>query len=144
MSQSTGQKLEDAMSGSQELTVRDKREMVSKEEKTTPGRYFVPAADIYETSDALTVVMEMPGVDRKHLDISLEKDVVKVDGQIDFGKYEGMEPVYTEYNVGHYTRSFALSNKIDQERISAELADGVLTLTLPKAAEARPRRIAIN
>ena len=132
------------MSGSQELTVRDKREMVAKEEKTTPDRYFVPYADIHETNDALTVVMEMPGVDRDHLDISLENDVLRVDGRIDFSKYEGMEPVYTEYNVGHYTRSFAPSNKIDQERIGAQLEDGVLTLTLPKAAEARTRHIAIN
>lgn len=132
------------MSGSQELTVRDKREMVGKEEKTTPGRYFVPNADIYETNDALTVVLEMPGVDRSHLNISLENDVLRVDGQIDFSKYEGMEPVYTEYNIGHYTRSFTLSNKIDQDRISAQLEDGVLTLTLPKAAEARARHIVIS
>jgi len=132
------------MSGSQELTVRDKREMVAKEEKTTPGRYFVPHADNHETNDSVTVVMEMPGVDRDRLDISLENDVLRVNGRIDFSKYEGMEPVYTEYNVGHYTRSFTLSNKIDQERISAQLEDGVLILTLPKAAEARTRRIAIN
>jgi len=144
MSEPTDQKMEGAMSGSQELSVRDKREMVAKEEKTTPGRYFVPNADIHETSDALTVVMEMPGVDRNHLNVSLENDVLRVDGQIDFSKYEGMEPVYTEYNIGHYTRSFTLSNKIDQERISAQLEDGVLTLTLPKAAEARVRRIAIT
>ena len=69
---------------------------------------------------------------------------LRVDGQIDFSKYEGMEPVYTEYNIGHYTRSFTLSNKIDQERISAQLDDGVLTLTLPKAQEAQPRRISIG
>jgi HSP20 family protein len=67
-----------------------------------------------------------------------------VDGQIDFAKYESMEPVYTEYNVGPYTRSFTLSNKIDQEKISAQLEDGVLTLTLPKAKEALLRRISIG
>ena len=55
-----------------------------------------------------------------------------------------MEPVYTEYNVGPYTRSFTLSNKIDQEKISAQLEDGVLTLTLPKAKEALLRRISIG
>jgi HSP20 family protein len=132
------------MATAQELAVRDKKELVSKEEKTVPGRYYVPYSDIYETDAALCVVMEMPGVDKKDLDVALENDVLRVDGRIDFSKYEGMEPVYTEYNVGHYTRSFTLSSKIDQEQISAQLDDGVLTLTLPKAKEARPRRIAIG
>ena len=90
------------------------------------------------------MVMEMPGVEKKDIDIALENDVLRVDGRIDFTKYEGMEPVYTEYNVGHYTRSFTLSNKIDQDKISAQLDDGVLTLTLPKAQQAQPRRISIG
>ena len=132
------------MATAQELAVRDKKELVSKDEKTVPGRYYVPYADIYETDEALCVVMEMPGVEKKDIDVALENDVLRVDGRIDFSKYEGMEPVYTEYNVGHYTRSFTLSNKIDQEQISAQLEDGVLTLTLPKAKEAQPRRISIG
>jgi HSP20 family protein len=132
------------MSGSQEVAVREKKELVSKEEKTVPGRYYVPFADIHETEDALRVVMEIPGVERKDVNVALENDVLRVDARIDFSKYEGMEPVYTEYNVGHYTRSFTLSNKIDREQISAQLEDGVLTLTLPKAKEAQPRRIAIG
>lgn len=129
---------------SQELAVREKRELVSKDEKTVAGRFYVPYTDVYETEDALTVVLEVPGVDRKDVDVSLENDVLRVQGSIDFSKYEGMEPVYTEYNVGHYARSFTLSSKVDQQHISAELQDGVLTLTLPKTAEARPRRIAIK
>jgi HSP20 family protein len=144
MRANTQQKTEGTMAAEQELAVRDKKELVSKDEKTSPGRYFIPYADIYETEDALTVVMEMPGVEKQALDIGVERDVVKVDGRIDFSKYDGMDPVYTEYNVGHYTRSFTLSNKIDQEQISAQLEDGVLTLTLPKAKEAQPRKIAIG
>jgi HSP20 family molecular chaperone IbpA len=136
--------MEDPMLGAQELAVRDKKELVSKEEKTAPGRHYVPYADIYETDEALSVVMEMPGVEKKDLDVALENGVLRVDGRIDFTKYESMEPVYTEYNVGHYTRSFTLSNKVDQDRISAQLDDGVLTLTLPKAKEVQPRRIAIG
>lgn len=132
------------MTPAQELAVREKKELVTKEEKTVPGRYYVPYADIFETETALTVVMEMPGVEKKNLDVALENDVLRVDGRIDFAKYEGMEPVYTEYNVGHYTRSFSLSNKINQADISAQLDDGVLTLTLPKAKEAQPRRISIG
>ncbi|HXZ17387.1 MAG TPA: Hsp20/alpha crystallin family protein [Roseiarcus sp.] len=132
------------MAENKEMEVREKKEVVAKEEKTTPGRYFVPYADIYETDEALAVVMEMPGVEKKDLDVGLENDVLRVDGRIDFSKYKEMEPVYAEYNVGHYARSFALSDAIDQERISASLEDGVLTLTLPKAKRAEPRRIAIG
>jgi HSP20 family protein len=141
--QPTGKKAT-PMAEKQELTVREKKELVAKEEKTVPGRYYVPYADIYETDEALTVVMEMPGVEKNRLNVALENDVLKVDGQIDFTKYKDIEPVYAEYNVGHYARSFTLSNKIDQEKISAQLEDGVLTLTLPKAKQARPRRISIG
>jgi HSP20 family molecular chaperone IbpA len=88
--------------------------------------------------------MEMAGVEKKDLSVALESDVLRVEGRIDFSRYEGTEPVYTEYNVGPYARSFALSSKIDQEKISAQLEDGVLTLTLPKAKQAPPRRIAID
>lgn len=132
------------MATSQELAVREKRELTAKEEKTVPGRFYVPYTDVYETEDALTLVMEMPGVDRKNLDVALENDVLRVEGKIDFSKYQEMEPVYTEYNVGHYARSFALSNRVEQDHIRAQLEDGVLTLTLPKTAAARSRRIAIN
>jgi HSP20 family molecular chaperone IbpA len=129
---------------SQELAVQEKKELVSKEEKTVPARYYVQNTDILETDDALTVVMEIPGVEKKNVDVSIENDVLRVEGRIDFTKYDGMEPLYTEYNVGHFARAFTLSDKIDQQQITAQLDDGVLTLTLKKAKEAMPRKIAIN
>jgi len=132
------------MAQSQALEVQDKKELVSKDETTTPVRYFVPTTDIFETEDALTVVMEVPGIDKEAVDINVENDVLKVEAKIDPAKYEGMEPLYTEYNVGHFARSFTLSNKIDRQHISAQLQDGVLTLTLKKAKEAMPRRIALS
>jgi HSP20 family protein len=132
------------MSGAQELAVREKQELANKEEKTIPGRYFIPTADIFETDEALTVIMEMPGVQKNDVSIALEDDTLRVEGRIDFSKYQGMDPVYTEYNVGHYGRGFTLSGKIDRDGISAQFDDGVLTLTLPKAEEAMPRRIAVN
>ena len=132
------------MSGAQELAVREKQELATREEKTTPGRYYVPAADIFETDEALTVIMEMPGVQKNNVNIALENDVLRVDGQIDFSNYKEMDPVYTEYNIGHYTRGFTLSNKIDQSKISAQLDSGVLTLTLPKSKDALPRRISLE
>ncbi len=132
------------MADRKEMAVREKKELAAKEEKTVPGRYYIPYADIYETDEALAVVMEMPGVEKKDLGVGLENDVLRVDGRIDFSKYKDLEPVYAEYNVGHYAGSFALGGAVDQEKISASLEDGVLTLTLPKARHAQPRKIAIE
>jgi len=132
------------MSGAQELAVREKQELTQREEKTTPGRYYVPAADIFETDDALTLLLEMPGVAKDSIDVHVENDVLRVEGMIDYSAYKDIDPVYTEYNVGHYARGFTLSGKIDRGGIGARLEDGVLTLTLPKAKEALPRRIAVN
>jgi HSP20 family protein len=134
--------VEEAMS-SQELQVQEKREVEKKQESTVPTRAFLPATDIFESADALTIVMEMAGVDKKNLDVNVEDGILTVEGRLDFSKYEGMQPVYTEYNIGHYRRSFSLSSKIDQDRISAQMQDGVLTLLLPKAEEAKPRRISV-
>jgi len=132
------------MARSQALEVQEKKELVSKDEKTAPARYYVPNTDIYETEEALTVVMELPGVERQAVDVNVENDVLRVEARIDSSKYEGLEPLYTEYNVGHFARTFTLSNNIDQQQISAQFDDGVLTLTLRKVKEAIPRRIAIN
>jgi HSP20 family protein len=135
---------QDTPADAQKLAVSEKKELAG-EEKTVPGRFFVPVTDVFEMEDGgLTVVMEMPGVRRENLDVSLEEGVLRVEGRLDFSGYAGMEPLYTEYNVGHYARSFALSDKIDQDNIDARLEDGVLTLTLPRSPAARPRRIEIT
>jgi HSP20 family protein len=136
--------MEAAMAEPQPIQVQEKKELTQKEEKTVPARYYIPNADIYETGDALFVVMEVPGVEKKDLEISLENNVLRVEGRIDFSKYDGLDPLYTEYNVGHYSRAFTLSSKIDQQQIGAELEDGVLKLTLKKSREAMPRGIAIS
>jgi HSP20 family molecular chaperone IbpA len=128
----------------QELQVQEKREVERQQEATVPARAFLPPTDIFESDDLLTIVMEMPGVDREDVDVNVENGVLRVEGRLDFSKYEGMQPVYTEYNIGHYRRSFSLSSKVDQDRISAQMQDGVLTLLLPKAEEAKPRRISVG
>ena len=132
------------METSQDLALRQKQEVATKEEQTTPGRYYTPITDIYETDSALTIVMEMAGVAKENVNVDLQNDVLRIEGKIDFSKYKGMEPVYTEYNVGHYVRTFSLPNKINRENIAAQLEDGVLILTLPKVQEAQPRRISIS
>ena len=108
--------------------------------------YFDPGLRSQDSRswEALTVVLEMPGVDRNSIEASVEDDIVTIAGRIDFTKYEGMQPVYTEYNVGNYARSFEISNKIDQSRISAQMKDGVVTLVLPKAEQAKSRKIQVS
>jgi len=128
----------------QSLQVQEKKELVPKGEKTFPARYYVPVTDIYETEDALTVVMEVPGVDRNDIEVKVENDQLSIEARIDFSKYEGMEPLHTEYNVGHFARTFALSQVIDQQQIGASLEDGVLTLRLKKVQKAQPRQITIQ
>ena len=132
------------MASKQELQVQQKRELEKKEETTVPARIFLPAADIYETPDALKVILEMPGVDKSNVDVRVEDGVLTVEGRLDFSKYRDLQPIYTEYNIGHYARSFRLTTKIDQSRIGAEMKDGVLALVLPKAEEAKSRSIQVN
>jgi HSP20 family molecular chaperone IbpA len=132
------------MDTQQELQVQQKREVESKQEATIPARVFLPATDIFETDEALTVILEMPGVDKDKVDVKVENDVLQIEGWIDFSRYEGLQPVYTEYNIGNYARSFQLSSKIDQDRISAELRDGVMTLVLPKSERAKTRKISVS
>ena len=132
------------MAFAQELQVQKKRELENKDETTIPARIFVPAADIYEAENDLTVILEMPGVEKKNVDIRVEDGVLNIEGRLDLAKYHGLQPLYTEYNIGHYARSFRLSSKIDQNKIAAEMKDGVLSLKLPKVEEAKPRTIQIR
>jgi HSP20 family molecular chaperone IbpA len=132
------------MASKQELQVQQKRQVEDKEEATIPVRQFLPNTDIYETETALTVVLEMPGVEKTNVEVAVEGGVLKVYGRIDFSKYEGLQPIYTEYNICHYARSFRLSSKIDQTKIEAQMNDGVLSLVLPKVEEAKPRAISVT
>ncbi len=132
------------MASAQELQVQKKRELENKEETTIPARMFVPAADVFEGENDLTVILEMPGVEKNNVDVRVEDGVLNVEGRLDLTKYQGLQPLYTEYNIGHYSRSFRLSSKIDQAKIEAEMKDGVLSLKLPKAEKAKPRTIQVK
>jgi HSP20 family protein len=128
----------------QEVQVQQKREVEKKQESTVALRSFLPVADIFETNNALKVVLEMPGVDKETAEVGVENDVLSISGRVDLSKYEGLQPLYTEYNIGNYSRSFQISNRIDQNGIKAGLKDGVMTIMLPKSEQAKPRRIAVG
>lgn len=127
-----------------EVALQEKRELAAPEERTEAGKFFSPYTDIHETQDSVVVTMEVPGVGKPDIDIRLDKGVLTVTGTIDSKKYESLKPIYSEYNVGNFVRSFTVSTKIDSDAISATVADGVLTVRLQKAKEALPKRIAIH
>ena len=127
-----------------DFEVAPKQPTDGRTEHTHTGRYYVPATDIYETPDALLVVMDMPGVHADGVDVRLERDVLTVEGRINDGSYHDLEPVYVEYDVGHFSRTFTLSRVVDPDSIRASLADGVLTIELAKAEHAKRRRIPVR
>jgi len=83
-------------------------------------------------------------IEKSNVNVRVEEDVLHVEGRLDLPKYQGLHPLYIEYNIGHYARIFQLSSKIDQGKIEAAMRDGVLSLTLPKVEQAKPRTINVR
>lgn len=108
----------------------------------TRERYVTTPVDIYETSEGLVVMADMPGVDQDALDIRVDNHVLTLRG-VARHRAPG-EPIYREYELMNYFRQFELSDRVDESKISAELKHGVLTVHLPKAEEAKPRRINVQ
>jgi len=107
-----------------------------------PMRYLTPAVDIYETEDGLTVVADMPGVKRDDLNVQVENNVLTIQGITSFPQRKN--PRLEEYRLYNFFRQFELTDEVDHDRITAELKHGVLTLHLPKAEHAKPKRIDVK
>ena len=113
--------------------------------EVTPDRAtFSPRADVFETEDSRVVVADMPGVSESDVDVTLEKNVLTIQGRVERPKREGYRLVYGEYEEGDYERSFALSEGVDRDGIEATVEKGVLRLSLPKAKEAVSRKIPVR
>jgi HSP20 family protein len=135
------------MSEDMALQVQDteKREVAETGAERTRDRLaFVPRADVYETEDAIVVVADMPGVDENTVDITLEDNVLTINGYVDSEQPEGYSLAHAEYRVGDYLRAFTLSDQIQRDGIEATVKDGVLRLYLPKVTAAPMRRIPIT
>ena len=123
----------------------EKREVAETDSERTRDRAaFVPRADIYGNDDEIVVVADMPGVDEHSVDVTLENNVLTINGYVEPEQPEGMGLSYAEYQVGDYQRAFTVSDQIDREGIEATVKDGVLRLRLPKVTEARVKKIAIK
>jgi HSP20 family molecular chaperone IbpA len=129
----------------QEISPHAKKELQEKEQ-TRPGRFYVPDVDIFEEANGLWLWADMPGVDQQRLDVALEDDILTIRGEVALDDYEGLNPLYTEYNVGHFLRRFTVPSgrTIDRDKIRARIANGVLELFLPKAEAQKPHRIQIS
>jgi HSP20 family molecular chaperone IbpA len=124
----------------------EKREALAPEgaERTRARKVYVPRVDIHETSEAIVVAADMPGVDESSIDIRVEKNVLTINGTAERWSSSKHSLAHAEYDVGDYQRVFTLPNVIDQEHIEATMKNGVLKLTLPKASVAKPRRISVK
>jgi len=129
----------------QEIAPKEKQE-VAEGQQTKPGRYYEPDVDIREDENSLWVWADIPGVKQENISVDLDNGTLTIRGDVTLDDYEGLSPLYTEYNVGHFIRRFTLaaSTHFDIEQVSARVSDGVLTVEIPKAQHARQRRIPVR
>ncbi len=127
-----------------EMQYRNKQELKRTGESTKTGLTFIPAVDIFESEEGLTLMAEMPGVGREGFQIELNDNQITISGEVDalIGPQERI--LLKEYETGRYYRQFSLSDLIDQDKISARLKNGVLKVILPKIEKAKPRRIEVS
>ena len=115
---------------------------VTRRESEQGRRYFVPATDILETQDAVILKLDMPGVSKEQVDITVDKGTLTITGTCE--PEESGIPVYRETHVGDYRRQFSLPEDVDTDRISAAMKAGVLTVTLHKPDEVKTKKIKIS
>ena len=128
---------------SKDIETTEKKAIEKNEETTWAGQTYQPSVDIYENEQELVLQADVPGVRRDDVEIDLDQDVLTISGRVSLDDYDGLRPVYSEFNVGNFYRRFSLGETVDQARITADMSDGVLTVTLPKKEKAQPRKITV-
>jgi HSP20 family molecular chaperone IbpA len=123
---------------------RNQGSAAEKAQNTEARCIFSPRSDVYETGDALFVVADMPGVDEEGLQVTLEKNMLTIEGRTRKATPEGYRQVYGGYPMGDYERRIVLAEGVDRDHIEATLKNGVMRLRLPKAKEAIARSIPVR
>ncbi len=119
--------------------------MAEEKEKTAEEiKRIIPPVDIYETENNVVLIADIPGVTKENLRVDVENDELTIEGVFLEPKTDNGKKLISECYYGKYTRTFALSDVIAQDKITAKLDDGVLTITLPKQEKAKPKKITIS
>ena len=117
---------------------------VARTEHTRNVHHYRPSVDIVERADELTVSADMPGATADGIDINFENGTLTIRGKVKPRQDDDTDYLLREYGVGDFYRTFQVNETIDSERITADYADGVLVLHLPKVETAKPRKIAVS
>jgi HSP20 family molecular chaperone IbpA len=132
-------------------TVVTRTEQVSRKDAATHKEatlrndlVLMPPVDVIEDSAGITLRADLPGVSKDKLNLTVEAETLTIEGEVSIAMPEGMEPSYAEVNLPRFRRIFTLSKELDAGKVTAEIKQGVLSLRIPKAEHAKPRRIDIN
>ena len=105
---------------------------------------LMPPVDVVEDANGIVLRADLPGVPKERLDLSIDADTVTIAGQMQLDVPDGLDVGHAEVSIPRFRRVFTLSKELDASKIEAELSNGVLTLRIPKAEHAQPRRIPVN
>lgn len=124
-------------------TNKNETAVVKREITRHPEAYVTPLTDIYEEENGLYVVVDLPGVEREGLKIKVEKNILTIEGHVE-EEQKDRTSLFREFEPSNYFRQFELTDAVDQDNISAELKNGVLSLFLPKAESLKPKLIEVK
>ena len=109
-----------------------------------PEPALLPPVNVIEDATGITLYADMPGVPREKLHLGVEGDQLTIEGELALNVPQGMQASHAELTLSRYRRTFTLSKELDADKVSAELANGVLRVRIPKAEHAQPRRISVQ
>lgn len=131
-----------------ELRHQERASVTTAKAQGNEARYsdatLMPPVDVIEDASGITLYADLPGVSRDRLNLQVEAGTLSIDAEIDLALPEGLQSSHTEVGFGRFRRTFTLSSELDTEKVTAELENGVLKLSIPKAEHAKPRRIEVR
>jgi HSP20 family protein len=123
---------------------KERKERKDDEARTSNQPALTPAVDVFEDATGITLLADLPGVPKDALHLQVEAETLTIEGDVTLEVPEGMEATHAEVSLPRYRRVFTLSRELDTEHVSAEFRNGVLTLRIPKAEHAQPKRIEVQ